>query len=42
MAADRGESIVNSALIQAQMRMEDAKEKVDGMKKDADKADKEE
>ncbi len=45
MAADRGESIVNSALIQAQMRMEDAKEKIDEkldeMKKDADEADKE-
>lgn len=45
MAADRGESIVNSALIQAQMRMEDAKEKIDEkldeMKEDADKADKE-
>ena len=41
MAADRGESIVNSALIQAQMRMEDVKEKLDEMKKDADKADKE-
>ena len=41
MAADRGESIVNSALIQAQMRAEDVKEKIDGMKKDADKTDKE-
>lgn len=45
MAADRGEAIVNSALIQAQMRMEDTKEKIDEkldeMKKDADKADKE-
>ena len=41
MAADRGESIVNSALIQAQMRAEDGKEKIDGMKKDADKTDKE-
>ena len=41
MAADRGESIVNSALIQAQMRAEDVKEKIDGMKKDADKSDKE-
>jgi hypothetical protein len=36
MAADRGESIVNSALIQAQMRADDVKEKIDGMKKDAD------
>lgn len=41
MTADRGRAIVNSALIQAQMRAEDAKEKLDGIKKDADKADKE-
>ena len=41
MTADRGRAIVNSALIQAQMRAEDVKEKIDGMKKDADKTDKE-
>ena len=44
MATDRGQSIVNSALIQAQMRVKDAKEKIDEkldeLKKD-DKAGKE-